>query len=304
MDVSLDPGRYVVAVSGGVDSMVLLEELQKLSGVELIVAHYDHGIRPDSGMDRQLVEQTAKRYGLPFEYMEGRLDANVGEAEARASRYDFLRQVQEFHKAEAIITAHHQDDVLETAIINILRGTGRKGLSALGSDKNIVRPLLRTTKREIREYAAAHPQIVWREDSTNNNEKYLRNYIRRHIMKGLGEHGREQLLQYVNRAAESNPLIDVILLHEIESQSKDGALNRRWFTMLPHDVACEVLAAWLRSRQIRDFNKRTIERLVIGLKVFPAGKVLDVNTGYSLEVGKTTFRLISGSLSSKKIISV
>src|SRR5437764_343012 len=134
MDVVLPkPGKYVVAVSGGVDSVALLDMLARSDDLKLVVAHFDHGIRKDSAKDRKFVEDLAKNYDLPFVYEEGHLGSGTSEAVARGARYDFLHRVKKSHGAQAIITAHHQDDVLETAIINLLRGTGRKGLTSLTS---------------------------------------------------------------------------------------------------------------------------------------------------------------------------
>jgi tRNA(Ile)-lysidine synthase len=177
MQVDVKPGKYVVAVSGGVDSMVLLDLLRSLPGVELIVAHFEHGVREDSDEDRKLVEKAAKQYGLAFVCEHGNLGAGISEAAAREARYAFLNRVKAQNDAQAIITAHHEDDLLETAILNILRGTGRKGLSSLGSTEDIIRPLLHVSKKTIRDYATAHG-IAWHEDSTNESDVYLRNYIR------------------------------------------------------------------------------------------------------------------------------
>lgn len=157
------PGKYVVAVSGGVDSMALLDLLQAHGDYELVVAHLDHGIRSDSGEDRQLVEQAAEAVGLPFFYKEAKLGAGTSEAAARKVRYAFLNKIKTKQGAAAIITAHHQNDVLETAIINIIRGTGRKGLTSLGSNE-IVRPLLNVSKAALIQYAKKH-NLQWREDS-------------------------------------------------------------------------------------------------------------------------------------------
>lgn len=298
MTISLEPGKYVVAVSGGVDSMVLLDLLRRKPGVELVVAHFDHGIRgaAESATDRRFVQEAAASYGLPFEYEEGELGAEASEAQARTARYVFLRRVQKQHQADAIITAHHQDDLLETAIINMLRGTGRKGLSALDSGEGIIRPLLLVPKKHILEYAQKNA-IQWREDSTNASDQYLRNYIRLHIMSRLDEKDRRQLLGIVTDAILANPLIDQLLLIELQKNTTEDGISRRWFAKLPYSVSCEIMAAWLRSHQIREFDKKTIERLVVGAKVSEPGKRLDINTGHLLKVGKTTFSLQNHSIS-------
>src|SRR5688572_12503510 len=90
MDVQLEPGKYVVAVSGGVDSMVLLDVLTQYPQLELVVAHFEHGIRPDSGKDFRLVKAAAKKYKLPFAAAHGNLGPTVSEATARKARYEFL----------------------------------------------------------------------------------------------------------------------------------------------------------------------------------------------------------------------
>src|SRR5438309_11792005 len=95
MELQIMPGKYVLAVSGGVDSMVLLDLLAAQPGIELIVAHFDHGIREDADADRQLVEAAATRYGLPFVAARGQLGAQASEATAREARYRFLQQVRQ-----------------------------------------------------------------------------------------------------------------------------------------------------------------------------------------------------------------
>ena len=125
--IPLAPGTYIVAVSGGVDSIVLLDLLANQEKAKLIVAHFDHGIRNDSRDDRMFVQDLAVRYELPFVYDVGNLGQGASEAKAREARYTFLRGVRQAAGARSIITAHHEDDVLETAILNIMRGTGRKG---------------------------------------------------------------------------------------------------------------------------------------------------------------------------------
>jgi tRNA(Ile)-lysidine synthase TilS/MesJ len=108
---------------------------------KFIVAHYDHGVRSDSQLDRQLVQGVARQHGLTFVYDEGKLGPGTSEAVARKARYAFLRKVQQTTGARAIITAHHEDDLLETALLNLLRGTGRRGVTSLRSRHDIHRPL-------------------------------------------------------------------------------------------------------------------------------------------------------------------
>ena len=290
MQIDVKPGKYVVAVSGGVDSMVLLDVLCRQSGLELVVAHFEHGIREDSDQDRLLVEETAAKHDLTFVYEHGDLGATASEAIAREKRYAFLQRVREEYGAQAIVTAHHQDDLIETAIINMVRGTGRRGLSSLKSSGGLLRPFLGVSKAEIIAYAEEQG-IVWHEDMTNGSDAYLRNYIRHSVIPKIGAQGRKTMLAHITKAAEVNPLIDELLLHHLNKQRAKDHLSRRWFIMLPYDVSCEVMAAWLRNNTITEFDKRAINRLVVAAKVATPGKVIDVNAGYKLKVGKTSLQL-------------
>lgn len=297
MDISVPNGKYVLAVSGGVDSMVLLDVMSRQSGLDLVVAHFDHGIRPDSYVDCELVKEAAARYGLPFVSGKGNLGPFASEAVAREARYAFLRQVKSEQGASAIITAHHEDDMLETAILNIMRGTGRKGLSAIATSGDVMRPLLQVSKEDIIAYAHEHSNIRWREDATNSDERYLRNYIRQRFIGRLGEQGRELLLEYIASAAQANPLIDTLLLQDIQEHTDQDGLERSWFIMLPHDVSCEVMATWLREQGIREFDRKLIQRLVVAAKTALPGKHSDINAAYWLKVAKARLQVVGRGVS-------
>ena len=290
MKLNVEPGRYVVAVSGGVDSMALLDMLAGLPGLRLTVAHYDHGIRPESAEDRKLVQNTAAKYGLPFVYDEGKLGASASEATARAARYRFLRSVKASVGAKAIITAHHQDDLLETAILNLLRGTGRKGLSSLSETAEIKRPLLSYRKDEIIEYARQH-RLSWHEDRTNRDQKYLRNRIRHTIMPHFDAESRRAMLEIIGRMQSINGEIDTLLMTLFGKELALDRLDRRQFINLPHEVSKELLAAWLRQRGLADFDRKLLERVTIMAKVMQPGKRIDLLHGNMLVVHDDTLAL-------------
>ncbi len=283
------PGVYVVAVSGGVDSMALLHLLhthnQKIPKRpwKLTVAHLDHGIREDSTDDRRLVQKVAKEYGLPFVYHRVELGTAASEAEARKARYDFLNKVRETVGASAIITAHHQDDVLETAIINLLRGSGRKGLTALASRLGLERPLLSVPKQLLVAHAKTR-QLGWREDSTNLETAYLRNHIRHVVLTKFDTADREHLIRIITNLRAANHEIDATLNEQLEKNIVDDRLDRQWFIGLPHPVAREVMAAWLRQHSVRNFDSKMLERLVVAAKVGSPGNQFDVMKGVVLTV--------------------
>ncbi|HEU4966785.1 MAG TPA: tRNA lysidine(34) synthetase TilS [Candidatus Saccharimonadales bacterium] len=290
MEIKIAPGTYVAAVSGGVDSMVLLDVLAQQAGLSLVVAHYDHGIRPDSAEDRKLVVAAAHRYGLPFVYGEGRLGARAGEAAARAARYAFLEQVQKERGAQAIILAHHQDDVLETAILNMLRGTGRRGLTALVNVPTRLRPLLGMPKTDIVAYAKQRG-ITWREDSTNMDQRYLRNYIRHTLLPQFNEAARYRLLRLIVDTQQHNEDIDCLLAEWLARWADGTYMNRRQFILLPHAVAKEILAAWLRRNGLLSYDARTLERVTIAVKTLYPGHAVSLVSGAAIFVGKEALAL-------------
>jgi tRNA(Ile)-lysidine synthase len=291
MDISIKPGKYVLAVSGGIDSMVLLDLLKDQPQLKLIIAHYDHGIRPDSQQDRQYVQVVASNYGLPFVFEEGKLGLNTNEATARMARYEFLERTRQTHGAGAIITAHHQDDVLETAIINILRGTGRKGLTALANRSLVMRPLLNVPKADIQTYAKNH-QLQWREDSTNYDDKYLRNYVRKYWLTKFDSSARQSLIDIIERMQGINRELDIQLINLMHLQPGLNELDRGWLISLPHQVAKEFLASWLRTRGVESYDTKTLERLVVGAKIMHSGSLIDISGGLSLDVRKDRLALV------------
>lgn len=283
MKVEVPKGKYVIAVSGGVDSIALLDLTSKLNGLELVVAHFNHGIRPDSDEDEEFVIQATKRYGLPIEVGRGHLGANTSEEKAREARYQFLKEVQRQYNADAIMTAHHQDDLIETAILNLLRGTGRRGLSAISDNPAILRPLLHLPKKEILKYAGSH-NLKWREDSSNQDIQYLRNYIRHQIVPKLDKRQRQELLSHLDNLGQTNKILNQEIANLSQKIGNKHTINRTKFISLPAEVGNEVLAHILREAGIRQFDKKTIERLAAVIKTSRPGTRADVINGAFLEM--------------------
>lgn len=179
---------YILAVSGGVDSVVMLHMLANRIKSKIIVAHFDHGIRSDSAEDAEFVRTLAHSYRLQFEVKREELGVDAGEDLARNRRYFFLRSLSKKYNGR-IVTAHHADDMVETVAINIHRGTGWRGLAVLDSD--VVRPMLKLSKSDIYAYAIKN-QLEWREDSTNDSFRYLRNRIRLHT-QSMNEDARKEI---------------------------------------------------------------------------------------------------------------
>lgn len=235
--------RFVVAVSGGVDSVALLDMMARRGQDDIIVAHVDHGIRPDSFSDARFVESLARHYRLPFETIRYELGPAASEEAARNARYDFLRRIAEKHNA-AIVTAHHADDVVESIAIHLERGTGWRGLATHDSD--VTRPLLGVTKQRLRDYAEQRG-LRWREDVTNESDAYLRNRIRRHL-KNLPQSHKDELLALRRRQLAYKKAID----EEVRAIIGEGPhYSRYFFTHVPTKVALECLRSLSQARLTR-----------------------------------------------------
>lgn len=229
----------------------------------LIVAHLDHGIRGDSYQDAAMVKGVAVRYRIPVVMHRVDLGQHASEDRARQARYDFLRSVKQASNARAIITAHHRDDELETAILHLRRGTGRRGLCSLRSDSqaDVIRPLLPFSKKDIRDYAKRY-NVPWREDSTNQDVRYMRNHIRCNMLRNAPTDAEEQFHQHIDKAHDINQHIDAHLINVLHVQPSAQQLQLKTVRRHPHVVRRELMATWLRQNELRDFSRQTIERLV------------------------------------------
>ncbi len=260
------------------------------NSLELIVAHFDHGIRDNSKSDRLLVQRVAKEHGLQFVYDKVTLGADASELAARDARYDFLQKVKQASKSQGIITAHHHDDVLETAIHNMLRGTGRRGLSSLKSTTRVCRPLLEYNKKTIIQYATSH-DLEWQEDHTNNDLKYIRNYIRAKLLTQFSESEKHQLGVLLQEIHDFNQEIDKLLANMLHCQVSRHEIDKEWFVNLPHSLSKEFIHAWCRSHEVQNISKKLIERIVVAIKTGRVGRVEVIDSGHSMTIGKETVTL-------------
>ena len=261
---------YLVAVSGGIDSMVLLDMLVQKK-TPLIVAHVDHGIRNDSDLDRELVEIYARTHELPFVTTALRLGPGVDEARARDERYKWLRLQQAELNAGPIVTAHHLDDLIETIIINLMRGTGWRGLCSLRATGEIIRPLLGMgmRKADVVKYAIEH-ELKWREDSTNDDVRYLRNYIRHGLIQQLPVSFINQLLELYDAQCRLRVQIDEELGELVRPHKP---MPRYALIMMGDACAEEVIQAWLAE----PMQRPTLRRILHFAKTAQAGAKFSLN---------------------------
>lgn len=211
--------NYLLAVSGGVDSMALAY-LFYTSGLRFQIAHVNYGLRGiESDMDEKLVRQFCEEYKIPFNLYTVS-DANHKpqhsiQTWARDIRYNFFRKVQKEQNLKYLVTAHHLNDQLETFIINLSKASGIRGLRGIPpADNNILRPLLNFTKKEIYHFAHEH-NIPFREDVSNSNRDYLRNKIRHDIVPRLTEIN-EHFLENFNKSLSYLNLTNEFVQSQIE----------------------------------------------------------------------------------------
>jgi tRNA(Ile)-lysidine synthase len=223
--------RVLVAVSGGVDSVVLLDLLSKLrlsEGLRLRVAHINHQLRgKESEGDEAFVQRLAHNYGLSFVVEKVNTAAyarrhrlSLQEA-ARELRYASLVRIAKKNN-EKIATAHNANDNAETFLLNLCRGAGLSGLSGipvLRSDIDVIRPFLFASRNEIEEYARKNG-LKYRTDSSNREVYYRRNLIRRRILPLLQKSLNPEVVRTLNRTSEIFSSLNDFILHEAEDRLK------------------------------------------------------------------------------------
>ena len=180
--------KYIVSVSGGVDSMVLLDLLFE-HGYDIVVVHFDHKVRKESELDYNLIKTYTTKNKLPFHFIELQIPPNNFQENARNLRHHHLQTIAKKYKTNYIITAHHLNDLAETILMNISTGSSLSGYSGFKEITNIngfiyLKPLLSISKEELYAYARSN-DLSFLEDKTNTTSHYLRNRIRNKVITEL-----------------------------------------------------------------------------------------------------------------------
>ena len=253
----------VVGVSGGPDSVCLLDVLYELKGalrLNLIVAHYDHGLRPHEDKKETLfVKQLAKRYGVVFvceESQELRPGIPSPEETARNLRYNFLENTRKKFSAERIALGHNMDDQAETVIMRLIRGSGVSGLAGIPPIRGeaIIRPLIECTREEILSYLT-QKGLQWMVDSSNLQPDYLRNKVRLEVMPLLKKY-QPRISQVISQTAEILRKEDLWLeqqaekwMSELVTEKGDGYVTIRLsqFIGVPEALRARIVRGLIRS---------------------------------------------------------
>ena len=270
-------GRVLCAVSGGLDSMCLLDYMTRQPGFSVAAAHFNHGLRgSEADRDEEFVRDYCAKRRIPFVSGSGDVRSfaekeglSIEEA-ARQLRYAFLQETAEKNGADAILTAHHADDNAETVLLSLVRGTGSAGLAGIPQVRgNICRPFLRIPRAELAAYAAAHgvPHV---EDSTNDDpDAAARNALRSSVMP---------VLRQINpKCVENIARTSAILREEsdaLESMAR-GLMNQ--IKELPDGVSVPCL-------MLTEVPQAVAERAVLQLLAQTAGHRKDLTAAHVLAV--------------------
>ncbi|MDQ3313057.1 MAG: tRNA lysidine(34) synthetase TilS [Verrucomicrobiota bacterium] len=267
--------RYLVGVSGGRDSVTLLHWLQAQRYLRLIVCHFDHRLRARAGRaDARFVERIAARAGLPFEGESEDIKARAAqsncsiETAARAARYEFFAKVSRRRRCCTIFLGHHADDLVETFLFNLLRGSGsegQRGMRAIsvqkidGAQLTVVRPLLAVWREQIDDYIQAHG-LRFREDASNSSLQPMRNRVRHRIIplieKEFGRSIRKSLWRAAEIAAEEHAVLNDLMVAQLQQKKNLPVLTLK---KLPVALQRRALRRWLREHAVADVSFELIE---------------------------------------------
>ena len=297
-------GHYYVAFSGGVDSTVLLHQMQRLreqddTNITLTALHVDHGLQANSDVWAEHCVRVCDDLDVPL--LKTQLEMSSGsEEEARNKRYQwFSKQIK---PNSILMTGHHQQDRAETLLFNLMRGAGSTGLSSLRVKRpfygsQLVRPLLNISKQQILDFAESH-QLKWVEDPSNQTDAYSRNKIRHELVPALTEF-RADAIQNIARAAinleqETGLMREIAIsdLVEVREHPKHPLDNSHALCFediqhLSNARQVNLLRFWLTSLHLHIPSKRLMDRLVAAFSNPPSSTAV-------LQESGTQFRFYRG----------
>lgn len=275
--------RKLLAISGGVDSVCLLHMFK--DDPEILVAHFNHGTRPSSKDDEEFVKNLAEKYHKEFIVGHANLGSDVSEEKARNARYEFLRKIAKEKNAQ-IYTAHHTDDLIESVTINLLRGTGWRGLVPLDAS-DIMRPLITKNydKQKLLKYAAEN-NLTFRQDPTNTEDNYLRNRIREKLRE-FSSVEKSQLTKLFYAQKNLKTEIDQILNLVMENEK---TYQRVWFKNSDTKTALELLRFITKENQI-SLTRPELENFLNAIKTYAPEKSFNLPKNRLVKIHKTYFML-------------
>ncbi len=256
--------KIVIGVSSGVDSMVLFDLLK---GHDIVVAHINHNMRPESDYEQTYLKDYCLSRSIPFEtitleYSSSELEENF-QLIARNKRYEFYKEVIEKYNADLLALAHHGDDLVETVLMSMVRGTSLRGLIGFSAESevnnlSIIRPLIIYSKEDILEYAEVN-ELMYFEDSSNKSDKYTRNRYRNTILPFLKNETKNIHNKFLCLSEDLADVYEFIMISV--NKFIDSSRRISNFQILHKAVQREVIATLLKRQSIT-FNSNLINEIV------------------------------------------
>lgn len=296
----IDSSRILLAISGGKDSMVMLDLFNCFKDelkLNLVVCHFNHSLRENADNDEKFVKSQCKKYGLKFYSKkedvllfsnENKLSTEEG---ARFLRYKFFDEIKRTENLDYIATAHNKNDLAETVIMRILRGTGINGLIGIQSERgDLIRPILDFSRDEIERYIEEN-KIPFVEDETNFEDMYLRNKIRLNLFPMLKNEYNPKIIDALSRL--SNIAFDYSSISREYIASKEGIL----WEFSEGKILVDVKKLKLQSKSFRNIMYREFFEFVskdpdgINFKIIEEiDNLIFAKTGKYIEIKNVIFK--------------
>ncbi len=256
----------VLAISGGPDSMALFNLLMEISETKkfrLVCAHVNHKVRSESDEEEKKLREFFQNKNVIFESTQIDIEINDNfHNEARKIRYDFFNDVLNKYNSNFLLTAHHGDDLLETILMRIVRGSTLKGYAGFKTKSKsnniaIIRPLIKLEKQDILNYCEKH-EILFFNDSSNEKDDYFRNRIRKRIIPILKSENPKivmNTLKFSDEVNDANDFIEGIAKKEYENVVENNILKIKKFNELHSVIKKQVLRIYLLNNYGDNINK-------------------------------------------------
>lgn len=315
----LQDQKILLAISGGVDSIVLLELMQRAAEkdhLKLAVAHVNHQLREESKEEAAFLKNYCQKKGIPYYYKEWTASDKFTntEAKARKFRYDFFTEIMLKGNYSSLLTAHHSDDQAETILMKLTRGSslenlaGIKAVQPFASGK-LIRPFLIFSKEQL-ELFAKQKKLVYFEDSTNQSDKYVRNRLRHQVIPVLKQEN-PQFLQHIHEFSEQISLADDVIQSVIEPK------YNRWVKKTTIGWSIQLAELKKEKRSIQTFfltalfqkslipkgitiNRAQLEQILIILNQTTPQLAVDLEQGWQFKKEYDTAYLVKKQVSQRE----
>jgi tRNA(Ile)-lysidine synthase len=277
------PARIAVALSGGLDSMVLLHlahEAAQAANLPLFAFHVHHGLSPHADAWRAHCAAASAKLGVTFDHRDITVEKGRSgvEAAARKQRYAALGEMCRAHGVDLLLTAHHLDDQAETVLLQLMRGSGPAGLSGMDASNRapgllgtselvMARPLLAVARAELEACAAAH-RIAWVEDESNTDPRYTRNALRHQVMPVLAQAFpgfQRRIARSSAHAQSAQRLLDELAEQDLSACLDGDAIMLPCLRLLSADRINNLLRHWFSKRHLGMPSTAWLEQMVAQL---------------------------------------